>query len=151
MKTVIYQISDGVVVNVGTGAATGNPPAGLAYDIVADDLRVGPGHVWQADGVYIDPAPPYQPTATEIAAEAAAVKQRLLDTIVVTTSNGNTFDGNETARNNMVSAILVSDVAGQTETPWKLADNTVVVVGLQELKEALMLSIREVGRIVGAT
>lgn len=95
-----------------------------------------------------------EPTAEEL--EAAAVsnaktaKQAALDSIVVTTSLGNTFDGHETARNNMVSAILSAETAGQNSTPWKLADNTVVVVGLPELKEALMLAIQAVGVIVVA-
>ena len=77
-------------------------------------------------------------------------KQERLNTIVVTTSNGNSFDGNESARLNMTNAIIASDVVGQTETNWKLADNTTKVVALQELKEALVLATIEVGKIVGA-
>jgi hypothetical protein len=74
----------------------------------------------------------------------------MLASITVITSNGNTFDGNETARNNMMAAIISADTVGQTETRWKLADNSFVTIGLAELKEALMLSIVEVGKIVGA-
>lgn len=58
--------------------------------------------------------------------------------------------GNETARNNMISAILSSEVVGLSEHAWKLADNTVAVVSLNELKEALALSIQAVAVIVGA-
>jgi len=77
-------------------------------------------------------------------------KEYKLRTIVVTTQNGNTFDGNETARNNMTSAIISADVIGRTEEYWKLADNTVKLIQLAELKEALALSIQEVGSIVTA-
>ena len=75
-------------------------------------------------------------------------KQDLLSSITVTTQSGNTFDGNETARNNMLSAIMAADIIGQTESQWKLANNTVETVTIAELKEALTLSIQRVGEIV---
>ena len=75
-------------------------------------------------------------------------KDYRLQTIKVTTTNGNTFDGNETARNNMLSAITSAEFIGKTEEYWKLADNSTVLVQLPELKEALALSIQEVGNIV---
>ena len=75
-------------------------------------------------------------------------KNYRLQTIIVTTQNGNTFDGNETARNNMLSAINSAEFIGRTEETWKLADNSSVLVQLPELKEALALSIQEVGNIV---
>lgn len=77
-----------------------------------------------------------------------AKKMEQLNTLVVTTSQGNIFDGNETARNNMLSAITSADIIGKTEEEWKLADNTIKVVSLQELKEALALAIQQVGLIV---
>ena len=83
--------------------------------------------------------------------ELKAAKELALASITVTTTNGNTFDGNETARVNMTSAILSSEVIGMTEDTWKLADNTEVLVTIDELKEALALSIQEVGRIVKVT
>ena len=82
--------------------------------------------------------------------ELKAAKVLALNSITVTV-NGNTFDGNETARVNMTSAILASEVIGKTEDTWKLADNTSVVITITELKEALALSIQEVGRIVMVT
>ena len=84
-------------------------------------------------------------------AEFKQAKTNALNSITVTTTNGNTFDGNETARGNMTSAILSAEVLGKTEDTWKLADNTSVVVTVQELKQALALSIQEVGRIVMVT
>ena len=75
-------------------------------------------------------------------------KDYRLQTIKVTTTNGNEFDGNETARNNMLSLITSAEFIGKTEEYWKLADNSIVLVQLPELKEALALSIQEVGNIV---
>ena len=80
--------------------------------------------------------------------KAPPSKQDLLSSITVTTQSGNTFDGNETARNNMLSAIMAAEIIGETESQWKLADNTVETVTLTELKEALTLSIQRVGEIV---
>ena len=78
-------------------------------------------------------------------------KELALNSITVTTTNGNTFDGNETARGNMTSAVLSAEVIGKSEDTWKLADNTSAVITITELKEALALSIQEVGRIVMVT
>lgn len=75
-------------------------------------------------------------------------KENRLQTIKVTTQNGNTFDGNETARNNMLSAITSVEFIGKTEETWKLADNSTKLITIDELKEALALSIQEVGNIV---
>ena len=75
-------------------------------------------------------------------------KNLRLNQIVVTTSNGNVLDGNETARNNMLSAIVSAELINKTEEHWKLADNSTKLVSLDELKEALALSIQEVGNTV---
>ena len=77
-----------------------------------------------------------------------AEKNLRLSQLVVTTTNGNVFDGNETARNNMLSAIVSAELINKTEEHWKLADNSTKLVSLDELKEALALSIQEVGNIV---
>ena len=82
--------------------------------------------------------------------ELKVAKELALNSITVTV-NGNSFDGNETARGNMTSAILSAEVIGKTEDTWKLADNTSAVITITELKEALALSIQEVGRIVMVT
>ena len=82
--------------------------------------------------------------------ELKSAKLIALDNIVVDV-DGKLFDGNETARLNIMSAIQSSELFGLTETGWKLADNTAVLVNLAELKMALALSIQEVGRIVMVT
>lgn len=78
----------------------------------------------------------------------APSKQSRLASITVTTQAGNTFDGNETARNNMMSAIMAADIVGQSTSNWKMANNEIVQITLDELKEALALSIQRVGEIV---
>ena len=82
--------------------------------------------------------------------ELKSAKKIALDNIVVDV-DGKLFDGNETARLNIMSAIQASELSELNETGWKLADNTVVLVNLAELKMALALSMQEVGRIVMVT
>ena len=82
--------------------------------------------------------------------ELKSAKKIALDNIVVDV-DGKLFDGNETARLNIMSAIQASELVGLNETGWKLADNTAVLVNLAELKMALALSMQEVGRIVMIT
>lgn len=58
--------------------------------------------------------------------------------IIVTTTAGKSFDGNEDAQNRMARALLG---LGDADTmPWVLADNTIVQVTKAELQEALRLS-----------
>ena len=82
--------------------------------------------------------------------ELKSAKKIALDNIVVDV-DGKLFDGNETARLNIMSAIQASELFTLNETGWKLADNTAVLVNLAELKMALALSVEEVGRIVMVT
>ena len=77
-----------------------------------------------------------------------AIKKFLLDNLKVTTTAGNTFDGHESARNNMMSALMAAELLNETSTNWKLADNTVAVVTVPELKEALALAIAAAGEVV---
>ena len=85
-----------------------------------------------------------------IKSELKSAKLIALDNIVVDV-DGKLFDGNETARLNIMSTIQSSELFGVNETGWKLADNTAVLVNLAELKMALALSIEEVGRIIMVT
>jgi len=107
---------------------------------------------WIAEGNTPEPEFTQAELDQQVIAEAnqlaKATKQEALATLTVTTNLGNTFDGNETARNNMLSAIQASTFTGTTTTNWRMADNAVVSVSLDELKEALTLSIQAVGVIV---
>ena len=86
----------------------------------------------------------------KIVQELKCAKNSALNSITVTV-NDKTFDGNETARTNMISAILSADLIGKTEETWKLADNSTALVTLVELRQALAIAIQEVGRIVTCT
>lgn len=83
----------------------------------------------------------------KILAKAEATK--LLETLTVTTSKGNTFDANNQARLDMQNAITASDFVGVTQITWRMADDSEVLIELNELKEALVLAIQEYARIKG--
>lgn len=71
-------------------------------------------------------------------AKAKQVRKQEVDAIIVTTAAGRSFDGHEDAQNRMARAI--TGMEDTDETLWVLADNTPVMVGKAELKEALRLS-----------
>jgi len=79
---------------------------------------------------------------------ARQAKTEALASVKVTTTSGKVFDGRDIDQQRMVSAILSSSVINITETHWKLADNTIATISLDELKEALALSIQAIGNIV---
>jgi hypothetical protein len=58
--------------------------------------------------------------------------------IKVTTKSGKTFDGDEKSQDRMARAVALGS-AGET-TQWKLADNSIVTVTWEELREALRLA-----------
>lgn len=66
------------------------------------------------------------------------LRAKAVASIVVRTVSGNVFDGNEDAQNRMSRAI--TGMEDTDETLWVLADNTPVMVGKAELKEALRLA-----------
>jgi hypothetical protein len=82
-----------------------------------------------------------------IAQEKARLKQLALDTITVEV-NGKIFDGRDKDQVRMHSAIQASDILGMISTEWKLNDNTIVEVTVDEIKQALALSIQRTGEIV---
>lgn len=74
------------------------------------------------------------------AERAQAVRQ-----IKVTTSAGNTFDGDETSQGRMARAILT--LPDGTTVTWVLHDNTVIEATADELREALALAGAEQARL----
>lgn len=77
--------------------------------------------------------------------EAALAKAKAAETLgklTVATSNGNVFDANLEARVNMADGILAADTLGTTESIWKLADNSEVIVDVSELREAHVLALQ---------
>lgn len=55
MKTVIYNPTADLVVNVGVGEPSAVAPTGLEYIVVENDVFVGPGCKRAADGTFYMP------------------------------------------------------------------------------------------------
>jgi len=77
---------------------------------------------------------------TEVKKPIVISKSEKVRAIKVTASTGKVFDGDEKSQDRMTRAINIAAITGATSTKWKLADNTIVSVTLDELKEALALS-----------
>ena len=78
----------------------------------------------------------------ETAQDAVAAK-KLRDTAVAAikvTVNGKPFDGDEVAQGRMARAVAAAESAAISTYQWKLADNSVAAVSLDELKQALALA-----------
>lgn len=88
-------------------------------------------------------------TAEQIEFEHKAEIKKQLDELIVKTSKGNVFDGNSQARQDMADSILASGTLGVTQTVWRMADNSEVLIDIAELKEAHSLAIQEYARIKG--
>jgi len=69
--------------------------------------------------------------------EAKAERLKKLEVLTVTTTNGNTFDANNQARLDMSNGIQVSEILNVTQTVWRMANDTEVLIQIAELKEAL--------------
>lgn len=95
---------------------------------------------WTDLGDIPPPSPP--PAPAHLLSVKKHVRQAAVDAITVTTATGKVFDGDETAQGRMARAILTAEIIGQTETTWVLADDTPTPVTLDELKEALALSMQ---------
>ena len=118
------------------------PPKGaIEVDIQPENALT---QVYQ-NGAWVDkPKSPEQ-----LIAEAKAQKAEALANITVTTSSDKVFDGDETARADMASALTLAQLTNQASTQWKLANNQWAEVTIAELTEALHLSLLEKGRIIG--
>lgn len=58
------------------------------------------------------------------------------------------IDGRAKDQINIMAAIQTAELLGQTSTEWKLSDNTLYTVTVDELKQVLALSIQRVGKII---
>ena len=56
------------------------------------------------------------------------------------TVNGKVFDGDEVAQGRISRAVAAAESAGVSAYQWKLADNSVAAVSLDELKQAQALA-----------
>lgn len=81
-----------------------------------------------------------KPIMTKTRQELKAERDAAVAAIVVTTSTGKPFNGDETSQTRMSRAIVGMQAAGASTIRWVLADNTDVEVTLAELYEALVLA-----------
>lgn len=98
--------------------------------------------------------PIYKTLTPEQIAEGEAQYAKLLrnfneENLTVTSSNGNVFDADKTARQNIADAILASDSTGITNVTWRLANNTEVSVDITELKEVQVLALKAYANLIG--
>ncbi len=106
------------------------------------ELNTYSGEVYEiVEDLPVAPIPPIPPTPNRV------VKERLVSRIKVTTSTGKVFDGDEKSQERILRAINIATITGDTTTQWKMADNSIVEVTLEELKEALSLAGQEMSRI----
>lgn len=167
MKVAI--VKDGAVVSSGdhralfpnTSFSAGTPPTEFLTENDAHVVSFWKEHDDQTQTLvssepYIDAGTVYgvmvrEFTAEELAAREQTTQQQteqgnkaaraeLVQAIVVTTASGKSFDGDEVSQNRMARAIVALGGSGATGTEWKLADNTVAEVTLEELTEALRMA-----------
>lgn len=83
-------------------------------------------------------------SAEQLANETREARKRdraaAVAAIVVTTSAGNSFDGDETSQGRMARAIIALQGTGTPTVNWVLSDNTVLAATAAELTEALALA-----------
>lgn len=79
-------------------------------------------------------------SAQEIRQELKTERDAKVAAIVVTTSTGKAFNGDETSQTRMARAIVGMQAASAATITWVLADNTAVEVTLAEFSEALVLA-----------
>lgn len=79
-------------------------------------------------------------------------KAEALDRLTVTTESGKVFYADSASRIDLQGAITLAELKGVTEKPWKLAEPIdgvkVVMVTLDEIKEAVYLALEAKGIIV---
>ena len=63
-----------------------------------------------------------------------------IENSTITTTSGKIFDADEKSQDRMTRSIMVMDINLITSIDWKLADNNVVSVSIDEMKEALTLA-----------
>lgn len=78
--------------------------------------------------------------AAQARATAKIARALAVDAITVTTTAGNTFDGDEVSQGRMSRAIIALQATGTASTIWVLADNTTIQATAAELTEALVLA-----------
>lgn len=83
---------------------------------------------------------------------AESAKAEALDKLTVTTESGKVFYADSASRIDLQGAIALAESKGITQKPWKLAEpidgQKIVIVTLDEIKEAVFLALEAKGAIV---
>ena len=77
---------------------------------------------------------------TDSREEAKQARAKQVEALKVTTSSGNTFDGDEISQSRMARAIIALSTGLAPDVTWVLADNTTIQATGAELTEALVLA-----------
>ena len=133
----IHIIQNGIVAN--TIMATLSEAQAAYPDATCIDATEG-GIGWSYDGNTLTPPAEPPKTPEQLREEAKAARAIAVNNIKVTTTAGNTFDGDETSQTSMSRAILVLSTGFAPTVPWVQADNTVIQADIAELTEALALA-----------
>ena len=91
------------------------------------------GDLWNGSGFAT-------PIRTPTREEKKSARAAAVSVITVTTTAGNTFDGNEESQTRMTRAIIGMTATNTATINWVLADNTVIQATVAELTEALALA-----------
>lgn len=139
----MYNTTTGQIMSISDSPIEDLLPDGFAFEVLPDILP----YMVSRD---FDNLPHYNGETIYYVPNAAKLKERRLEavnSVTVTSTSGKVFDGDEVSQDRMVRAISIAAITGQTTTDWKLADNTIVEVPLDELKEVLSLAGQEMSRI----
>jgi hypothetical protein len=112
----------------------GSVPKGHRFEAIIDK--------WIANGGIVEPYKTQAELEADAVIEAKQATEEALKGLTVTTTNGKVFDANLEARQNIADAILASSTLNLTSTTWRLADNSEVVVTLDELKEVQAMAVQ---------
>ena len=99
---------------------------------------------------WIEAMPVSERDALKIKSQALFAKSEIenrLQKLTVTVDNLE-FNANEKSQIRMLSAIQAAKKTGQTETTWRLADNTEQNITLAQLESAQALAIQAIGALI---
>jgi len=141
---IYFKIQDTLVIKATLAEIEGFTPIDTdkPYDYFCDHLY----DIYYKDGEFIKI--PNEHFYIEQKLNLEANKESRLNSIKVTTKAGNVFDGDEKSQDRMSKILLRSTLIDDTKTDWKLADNSIVTISFDELKEALSLAIKEMSNII---
>ena len=133
-RIVIYK-SDGTVKGLYTGSlemCLANVEPGERYEVVGSDYTLPEVDISE-DANFIK-AKIHKNKISAVRAIKVAVNEKI-------------FDGDEDSQSRMLRAIQIASITNESSTKWKMADNSIVSVTLDELKQALSLAGKEMSKI----